>query len=142
MIILDTNVISEAMRDTPNTSVAEWLNARQVFELATTTINIAELKYGFARLGPGRRRSELEARFRQLVARGFDARIFGFDASAADAFGELVAARACIGRRLAGFDGLIVAIALSRGAGIATRDTRDFEGCGVPLINPWDTQAS
>jgi predicted nucleic acid-binding protein len=71
MIILDTNVISEAMRDSPNAMVALWLHSQPSSELATTAINVAELKYGFARLEPGRRRGELEARFDSLVRRGF-----------------------------------------------------------------------
>ena len=106
-------------------------------ELATTTVNIAEVRFGLARLGNSRRRNELERRFSNFIARGFVDRLFGFDGQAADAFAELVAARERGGRRLAGFDGLIAAIALSRGLGLATRNTGDFEGCGVPVINPW-----
>ncbi len=108
-------------------------------ELATTTINIAEIKFGFARLSPGRRRGDLEARFFRLASRGFVGRVFGFDAPAADVFGELVAARQRLGRPLVGFDGLIAAIALSRGFALATRDVSDFEDCGITLFDPWNT---
>jgi predicted nucleic acid-binding protein len=136
VILLDTNVISELMRQAPDPTVLDWLEARPVSELATTTVNIAEVKFGLARLGNSRRRNELERRFSNFIARGFVDRLFGFDGQAADAFAELVAARERSGRRLAGFDGLIAAIALSRGLGLATRNTGDFEGCGVPVINP------
>lgn len=140
MIILDSNVISEAMRNDPNPIVADWLREQPVEELVTTTINVAEIKFGFALLGWSRRRGELEMRFESLIARAIEGRILGFDALAADAFSELAAGRQRAGRRLAGFDGLIAAIALSRGASIATRDVRDFSDCGVPLINPWDAR--
>jgi predicted nucleic acid-binding protein len=136
VIIPDTNVISELARETPDATVTAWLHVQSLFELATTTINVAEIKFGLARLTLGRRRSELEARFGNFAARAFPDRIFGFDANAAGAFGEIAAACERSGRRLAAFDGLIAAIALSRGAGIATRDIRGFDGCGIQVINP------
>ncbi|HEU0217648.1 MAG TPA: type II toxin-antitoxin system VapC family toxin [Stellaceae bacterium] len=138
MIILDTNVISEAMRATPDASVASWLHSQPPFELATTTINVAELKFGIARLSPGPRRADLEARFDDLVQRGLLRRVLGFDAAAGDAFAELAASRQRSGRPLVGFDGLIAAIAVSRGLAIATRDVRGFEDCGIEVVNPWE----
>lgn len=140
MIILDSNVISEAMRAAPDPTVAEWLNEQPVSELATTTINIAEIRFGLALLGQTRRRGELETQFGRLMSRTIESRILGFDALAADVFSELAAGRQRAGRRLVGFDGLMVAIASSRGASIATRDVRDFSDCGVVLINPWDAR--
>jgi toxin FitB len=142
MIILDTNVISEAMRARPEVSVAQWLHAQNPFELATTTINVGELKFGIARLAPGLRRTDLESRLDALMSQGLLAHVFGFDADAADAFGELAAARQRIGCPFQGFDGLIAAIAASRGLGIATRDVRGFEGCGIEVVNPWDAAAT
>lgn len=107
-------------------------------ELATTTINVAEVRYGLARLPFGRRRRDLEERFAVLLSRLFGNRVYGFDALAAESYGELVAARVEIGRPMQRFDGLIAAIAASRSLGVATRNIRDFEGCGVPLVNPWE----
>ena len=141
MIILDTNVISEAMRLSPSPTVMDWLAARPAFELATTTISVAEIGFGLARLPFGRRRAERERTFDGFLARSFGDRIFAFDRLAADTYGELVAARERSGRPLGGPDGFIVAIAASRGLGIATRDTGGFEGCGVSLVNPWDTRS-
>jgi toxin FitB len=142
VIILDTNVISEAMRAAPDPPVAQWLHEQGSFELATTTINVAELKFGIARLTPGLRRADLQARFDLLLTQGLLARVFGFDAGAADAFGELAAARQRRGRPLIGFDGLIAAVALSQGASVATRDVRGFEGCGIEVINPWEAAST
>jgi predicted nucleic acid-binding protein len=139
MIILDTNVISEAMLPSPSPVVMDWLAARPSFDLATTTISIAEIGFGLARLPFGRRRAEREGLFDNLLARSFGDRIFGFDRPAADAYGELVAARERAGRPLLGLDALIAAIAASRGLGVATRDIGDFEGCGIPVIDPWNS---
>jgi toxin FitB len=138
VIILDTNVISEAMRATPDVLVAQWLHEQSPFELATTTINVAELKFGIARLAPGLRRADLQNRLDMLLTRGLLTHVFGFDAGASDAFGELAAARQRIGRPFRDFDGLIAAIAMTRGASVATRDVHGFEGCGIEVINPWE----
>lgn len=141
MIILDTDVISEAMLPTPSAPVMEWLHARPTSELATTTINIAEIKYGLARLPFGRRRLERERLFNAIVIRSFSDRIFAFDALAADAYGELIAARERDGRPMVGPDGYIAAIAASRGLAIATRDASGFADCGIEVVNPWDAAA-
>ncbi|HEV2187099.1 MAG TPA: type II toxin-antitoxin system VapC family toxin [Stellaceae bacterium] len=137
MIILDTNVISEVMAIQPSLAVAAWMDETPTFDLATTTINIAEIRYGLARLSHGRRRARLNAQFESLIARAFGTRIFTFDGVAADAYGELVAGRERNGRPLRGPDAFIAAIAASRGLAIATRDTRGFEDCGLELVNPW-----
>jgi predicted nucleic acid-binding protein len=138
MIILDTNVISEVMTPSPSLAVLAWLRAMPVFDLATTTICIAEIGYGLARLPFGRRRRQREALFNSYRAQVFENRIFPFDALAADIYGELIAARDRSGRPLEGPDGFIAAIAVSRGASVATRDIGGFEGCGIPVVNPWN----
>ena len=142
MIILDTNVISELMRPAPERAVIEWFGTHAISAMATTAINIAEIRHGLARLPNGRRRDDLESRFRSLAARGFQTRIFDFDAAAAEIFGELAAGRGRAGIPLRGFDGLVAAIAKSNATPIATRNVQDFAGCGIELINPWETPRS
>jgi toxin FitB len=137
MIIIDTNVISELMRAAPEPAVLEWFRARSLAELATTAINLAEIRHGLARLPFGRRRQELETTFHSLASRGFGDRVFDFDAAAAEVFGDVVVARERAGRRLEGFDGLIAAIANSRGLPVATRNVADFADCGLTVICPW-----
>jgi predicted nucleic acid-binding protein len=142
VIIIDTNVISELMRAKPDPAILGWFRHRPLAELATTAINLAEIRHGLARLPFGRRRRELEATFNSLAARGFADRVFDFDSAAAEVFGDLVVARERAGRRLEGFDGLIAAIARSRGLPIATRNVDDFQGCGIVMINPWRPTAT
>jgi predicted nucleic acid-binding protein len=142
MIILDTNVISEVMRPAPCQTVAKWMDATPAFDLATTAINIAEIRRGLARLPFGRRRVRLETLFDTMLVRAFENRVFGFDRPAADAYAELALARERSGRPFQGYDGLIAAIASSRGLGVATRDIRGFEGCGIQVVNPWEPTAT
>ncbi len=138
MIILDTDVISELMRAKPEPVVVDWFRVRSLLEMATTTINLAEIRRGLARLPFGRRRRDLEVTFNSLAARGFANRVLDFDASAADAYGDLAVERERAGRPMEGLDGLIAAIAKSRGLPIATRNVDDFAECGIDLINPWN----
>lgn len=138
MIILDTNVISVAMRASPSPVVMDWVDAQSPHELATTTITIAEIGFGLARMPIGRRRAERERLFANLIMRAFGDRVFSFDRPAAEAYGELLAARERGGRPLRGPDGFIAAIAASRGMAVATRDIRGFGGCGLRLIDPWN----
>lgn len=137
MILLDTNVLSELMRPAPNLSVIKWLRIQSATDLGSTTISIAEIRYGLARLPRSHRRTDLERRFAEFLVRGLENRIFDFDNVAADHYGEMAVERERSGRRLEGFDGLIAAIARSRNAAVATRNIADFAGCGIELINPW-----
>jgi len=138
MIVLDTNVVSELMRPQPEPHVMAWLQAQPLQELATTTITLAEIGVGLARMPESRRRFNLETKFQTFVARGLGPRVFGFDGAAAAVYGEMVATSERGGRPLNGFDGLIAAIARARGATVATQNVSDFADCGVAIVNPWD----
>ena len=142
MIVLDTNVVSELMRPQPEPRVLAWLQTQPLQDLATTTITLAEIGVGLARLPESRRRFNLETKFHTFVARGLGPRVFGSDAAAASVYGEMVATRERGGRPLNGFDGLIAAIARAKDAVIATRNIDDFADCGVPIVNPWDEPGS
>jgi predicted nucleic acid-binding protein len=106
--------------------------------LAITVITVAEILYGVELLPRGKRRDNLlldaEAMFREDFAR----RILAFDEQAARAFSTIAATRRGRGRPIPTLDAQIVAIALVNGADLATRNTADFEGCGVRLVNPWE----
>ena len=138
MIILDTNIISEFMTSPPASSVLEWLNAQDSLSLYLTTISIAEIGFGLRILPIGKRRSLLEERFEQFVTTAFESRILSFDEVAARKYGEIKGHRKEIGRPLSDLDGQIAAIAQANGCVIATRNTKDFEFCGVELINPFN----
>jgi toxin FitB len=140
LIVLDTNVISEAMRPRPDPRIIEWLDTNTERPVVLTSITIAELLLGMRILEPGKRRSELERRFEMLL-RGFRRETLAFDEAAADAYSEIAAARKRAGRPMRAFDAMIAGIAVSRNAEIATRDISDFEGCGAQLINPWEATA-
>lgn len=137
MIVLDTNVLSEMMRPDPDATVAAWISARPASSLFTTTVTQAEILYGLALLPSTRRRRLLEAAVSEIFATDLAGRVLPFDQAAARSYAEIAAARRRAGRPLAQFDAQIAAIARSRGAGVATRNVTDFEGCGIDVTDPW-----
>jgi predicted nucleic acid-binding protein len=137
MIILDTNVLSEAMKPSPSARVLSWLAEHPPSRLFTTTITQAEILYGLELLPAGKRRAALESAVEAMFEEDFAGRILPFDCNAARMFPQVAAARRAAGRPATQFDAQIAAIARSRGAILATRNTSDFEHCGVAVLNPW-----
>ncbi len=138
MILLDTNVISELMRETPDTSVAAWISTQKSVHFGVTTISIAEIMRGLERLPEGRRRSTLKTNFDRFMSQAFNNRVFTFDVESAHLYGVTAMKREKSGRHAEPVDMMIAAIATSLNASIATRNLKDFEGCGISLINPWE----
>lgn len=137
MIILDTNVISETMNPSPEPRVIDWLNRQELTTLHLTAIGLAELRFGIARLDPGRKRDDLGLRLERMLAEVFPGRVLPFDAAAAEAFGVLAAIAERHGKAVGFADGAIAAIAAAQGYIVATRDTEPFEAMGVKVIDPW-----
>ncbi len=139
MIVLDTNVLSELAKPDPDASVLAWVARQRRAELCTTAVNEAELAYGLALLPKGRRRDALTQAVARLLGEGLGGRVLVFDRVAATLYGDVASRRRSAGRPIATADGQIAAIARARGAKfVASRDSGGFEGCGVPLINPWE----
>jgi predicted nucleic acid-binding protein len=138
MLMLDTNMLSEMMRSEPAPKVADWIVRQPSDELFTAAVCQAEILAGLAVMPSGRRRSELEEAARAMFAEDFDGRVLPFDAEAAAAYAEVFAARRRAGRPSGTIDLMLAAIARTRGASVVTRNVADFEGVGVPIVNPWN----
>jgi len=139
MIILDTNVLSELMKANPSTNVMGWTAAQPPSSLFTTTITQAEILYGLELLPDGVRREALADAVAGMFDKDFSGRVLSFDGPAAQAYAVIAAERRQAGRPIAQFDAQIAAITRSRGAAVATRNASDFKGCGIHVVNPWDT---
>lgn len=137
MIILDTNVISELMRPKPNHSVEMWFASARGLLVATTVISITEIKFGLFRLPHGVRRESLEQAFADLIGPGSPLPAIDFNAKAAHLTGIIRAEREASGHPITLADAMIASIALVEKSPLATRNTSDFKGLGLELINPW-----
>lgn len=138
MFVLDTNVVSELMRERPNPEVMGWMDNQLTDNLFVTSITEAEVRTGIAILPDGERQRGLAAAAERLFAVFFSERILPFDSDAAQAYAMLATERRAAGRPISQSDCQIAAIAYSRGVPVVTRDVDDFEGCGLDVIDPWD----
>lgn len=139
MIVLDTNVVSELFRPTPDERVSQWLNSCARSSLFTTAITRSELFYGVELLPPGKRKTALITAVVETFDYDMVGHVLAFDDDAADHYASIAAARKKAGKPISQFDAMIVAIARSRGAALATRNLKDFVDCGVTVIDPWNT---
>ena len=137
MVVIDTSMVSELMRLTPDAAVMEWFSAQESAELYLTAVSEAELRAGAAILPPGRCRDRLAAEVDAMVGEDFAGRVLPFDSAAARAYAAIAAARRSMGRPILEADCQIAAIARATDAAVATRNGADFEHCGVALIDPW-----
>jgi predicted nucleic acid-binding protein len=136
LILLDTNVVSELMRPEPAPQVASWVRSRDRRELFTSSITLAEIRYGLARLPDGRRKQML-LDVAADVFRAFSDQVLPVDVAAAEHYAIIASTRERSGKPIAGFDALIAAICRVHGAVLATRNLPDFDGTGIDVINPW-----
>lgn len=137
MIVLDTNVISELTRRTPDPGVLNWLDSLAVSEVATTAVTAAELRYGVVRLPAGRRKRELATAIGELLADDFYGKVLPFDERASMRYADVVSGRERIGRPIGVLDAMIAAICRDLNATLATRNTSDFTDTGIELLDPW-----
>ena len=137
MILLDTNVVSELMRKSPEPAVEVWTASQSAEELFFSAVGEAELRYGAAILPTGRRRETLFSDIKAMLREAFGDRVLSFDSDAARHYGDIAAMRRSAGRRVAAADCQIAAIARSRGLAVATRNTRHFVDMELDLVDPW-----
>lgn len=136
MILLDTNVVSEAIKPEPHPPVLAWLDAQAAETLFLSSITVAELLFGIGALPDGRRKDMLSARILGLLDQ-FAARVLPFDASAARRYADLAVKARAAGRGFPVPDGYIAAIAAAHGFAVASRDTSAFGAAGLTVIDPW-----
>jgi toxin FitB len=136
MILLDTNVISEAVKPSPDPNVRAWLDSQAAETLHLSTITIAEKRFGISALPDGRRKTMLLEALDGIMTLFAD-RILPFDADAALRYGDLAVKARAAGKGFPTPDGYIAAIAASHGFAVASRDASAFTAAGLEVIDPW-----
>lgn len=137
MIVLDTNVLSELISPRPEPKVVAWLHEQVRSRLFTTAVSRGEMLFGVLVLPEGQRKRRLQQEVQAIFATDMAGRVLPYDGDAADAHAAFAAMRRAQGRPVEQADAMIAGIARSRGASLATRNVRDFEGCGITLVDPW-----
>jgi len=136
MILLDTNVVSEAIKPEPRPSVLAWLDAQATDTLFLSSITVAELLFGCGALPDGKRKDRLEARINGLLDQ-FSDHVLPFDTSAARHYADLAVRARAAGKGFPTPDGYVAAIAAAHGFAVASRDSSAFDAAGLTVIDPW-----
>ncbi|RUX33147.1 type II toxin-antitoxin system VapC family toxin [Mesorhizobium sp. M2A.F.Ca.ET.042.01.1.1] len=137
-LLLDTNVLSEVTRPAPNARVLNWLDGLDEDRSFISVVSIAEIRRGVALMDEGRKREALAEWLARDLPQRFEQRVLPVDESVALAWGDLMGLAKRSGRGLSSMDGLIAATAIAAELILATRNTKDFEGFGIELFDPWN----
>ena len=132
--LLDTHVLSELRRKTPEAAVVEWFSGRPASTLYLSVLTLGELRKGIEGVADAKRRMALTDWLETDLPAFFAGRILAVDTSVADRWGRLLSTA---GRPLPAIDSLLAATAAQHGLSLVTRNTRDFAALGLDVINPW-----
>jgi toxin FitB len=137
MIILDTNVLSALMRSKSEPAVVAWLNAQSSQSIWTTAVSLFEIEFGLATMPSGKKHNLLKAAFEAVVKQDLNGRVLNFDSAAAEQAAGIASKLQAAGRRGEIRDLMIGGITAAQNATLATRNTKDFVGAGILLLDPW-----
>lgn len=142
MIVADTNVVSEFMKDHPDESVMAWARTLASADLTICVVTVEEIERGIGRLPRGRRASDLQARWRRLLE-DFEPQIAVYDVAAAQNAAAILVRAEAAGRPMGLADAQIAGICAAHGYALATRNLQDFaSAANLKLINPFTMGAS
>lgn len=136
--LLDTNVVSEWVKQRPNSGVVRWLAEIDEDRVFLSVITLAELRHGVDRLADGARRRGLDAWLRHDLPRRFEGRVLSVEPRIADRWGEVVAHRDAAGRPIGVVDAFIAATAIVHELTLVTRNAADFKSTVEQIVNPWN----
>ena len=137
MILVDTNVLSEPLKEPGDPRVVAWLDRQQRQTLFISTISVAEILFGIGALPAGKRRNRLAEVFESEIARLFAGRLLSFDLDAARAYASLMSGARAKGHSISIADRQIAAIAAAHRFSVATRDEAPFRAASLETVNPW-----
>ena len=138
--LIDTNVLSELMRENPSAQVLAWFASQTANLMQTSAITHAEILAGIALLPAGKRREAMARAASQIIEEDFFGRCIDFGGQATGPYALVRAQRQLAGRPIDTADAQIAAIALAADLTLVTRNTKDFEGIeALKIINPWQS---
>ncbi len=136
--LLDTNVLSEAVKSHPDANVMRWNASISIRDTFISALTIGEIKQGIAKRQPSKRTTALQRWLDEDILVRFRGRILPVDLPIALEWGALMGKSQQAGDNLPIADALIAATALYHHLIISTRNTKDFERVNVAIINPWE----
>lgn len=135
--LLDTCIISELVKPTPNKQVLDWLDKIPSEALFLSVITIGEVRKGLSKLPDSKRKEGLTVWLNTLL-KDYEARIFPIDLMVAENWGLIQGKAEKAGTPMSSIDGLIAATAYTHNLTVVTRNESDLEPGQIPIINPWN----
>ncbi len=142
MLVLDTNVISELMKDAPDPQVKKWFERLSDSDFYTTVVSVSEIGADINLLDEGKRRDSIQQKSRLIFKTLFADKILPFNENSAAIYAKIVPIRKKSGKPISVLNAIIASICIEHEASLVTRNTTDFEGIGLELIDPWSTQTT
>jgi len=136
--LIDTNIISEFVKPNPEPNVIRWFQTADPDTLYASVVTVGEIRLGIEDMPLGKRRTDLELWLNTGLPAWFDANLLPVTKEIAERWGRATIEAKRKGLMLATADGLIAATALEHDLTLVTRNTKDFAGLGVALLNPWE----
>jgi toxin FitB len=138
MYLLDTNVVSELMRERPIAGVLQWLDEQSDAAVFICAITHCEIALGLALMPEGKKQRQLALQAAQILHEEFTDRCLELTAQCGTIYAHIVASKKAQGHPISTEDAMIAGIALNRQLILVTRNTKDFQGiAGLSVINPW-----
>jgi len=135
--LLDTNVVSELVAARPDPNVTDWLDGAEPDQVFLSVITVGELKGGIDKLPDSKRRRQLSNWLNGDLLIRFGERVLPIDVPVALTWGTILAQTRASGTPIPAIDSLLAATAVVHGLTLVTRNVRDFEAAGIPLLDPW-----
>lgn len=136
--LLDTCLISELVKPSPNPGVLHWLDDQPEERIFLSVVTIGEIQAGISKLPESRRKIDLMSWLENQLLRRFETRILSVSPDVAITWGKKRGEAAAAGTTLPLADSLIAATAISLGLTVVTRNTADLQRCGALTLNPWE----
>jgi len=135
--LLDTCVLSELVKNNPNTKVVEWVSKTEEAHLFISVLTIGEIHKGIEKLPESKKKEKLHEWVKYDLKERFKNRIIDFDLQTATVWGKIQAQSELSGKGMPAIDGQIVATGISYDLTVVTRNIKDMEISGASLLNPW-----
>jgi len=139
--LLDTCVISEAIKPKPNKKVVAWLKKQEEENLYLSVLTFGEIEKGIEKSADGRRKNKLRLWVEGDLKQRFEGRILPISLQVASKWGEIQGKSETVGKPLPSIDGLIAVTALVNNCIVVTRNISDMQQSSVELHNPWSDNA-
>jgi predicted nucleic acid-binding protein len=134
--LLDTCLISELIKPSPDKNVTHWIKSEYSESLFISVITVGEIRKGLSII-PSSGKKEKLSNWLNTLLEEYSERILTIDLTVAENWGEILGKAQKSGKIMPSIDSLIAAIAYTNNMTLVTRNENDFQGANVPILNPW-----